>query len=155
LLASLLIPSKPQHELKIVENHSNTLRANAKLLMGSILTFTGFFFVFNIFGVINYFSFVGISPELFGTGLLIFGGIYIYRRKNVVAAGCSGENKLLRSQDNGRLSGLCGGLAKYMNTDSNTIRMTWLIFSFLSIGIGVVLYLIAWILIPLEPENYE
>ena len=153
VLASLLIPSQPLPEISLNENHEKSLLANAKLLTGSILTITGLFFIFDIFGIINYFSFVGISPELFGTLTLIFIGLYIYGRKDVKAFSGSEPAKLLRSSTNKRFSGFCAGLAKYLNTDSNFVRMAWLIFTFLTLGVGLILYVLTWILVPPEMET--
>ena len=57
--------------------------------------------------------------------------------------------KLYRSRDDKFLAGVCGGLADYFNMDSNLIRILW-IFLILFKGAGVLVYLIAWLIIPEE-----
>jgi phage shock protein C len=48
------------------------------------------------------------------------------------------------------LAGVCGGLAEYLNLDPTIIRLAWVIFS-LAYGVGVLVYIIAWLLIPNNP----
>ncbi len=58
---------------------------------------------------------------------------------------------LYRSRANKVLGGVCGGLGHYFNIDPVLIRLVWLLLIFFG-GIGLVLYLIGWIIIPAEPE---
>ncbi len=57
--------------------------------------------------------------------------------------------KLYRSRDDKFLAGVCGGLADYFNMDSNLIRILWIILILFK-GAGVLVYLIAWLIIPGE-----
>ena len=57
--------------------------------------------------------------------------------------------KLYRSRDDKFLAGVCGGLADYFNTDSNLIRILWIILILFK-GAGLFVYLIAWLIIPEE-----
>ncbi len=58
--------------------------------------------------------------------------------------------KLYRSRKGKILAGVCGGLAEYLNLDPTIIRLAWVIFS-LAYGVGVLVYIIAWLLIPNNP----
>lgn len=58
------------------------------------------------------------------------------------------RKKLYRSQKDKVLAGICGGLADYLNIDSNIIRIGFLIFG-LS-GVGVLVYIVALALVPVE-----
>ncbi|RLE66738.1 MAG: PspC domain-containing protein [Thermoprotei archaeon] len=58
--------------------------------------------------------------------------------------------RLYRSRKERILGGVCGGLGKYFNVDPNIIRLLWIAFT-LFYGIGVLLYILAWIIIPEEP----
>ncbi|MGN0093006.1 MAG: PspC domain-containing protein [Methanobrevibacter sp.] len=57
--------------------------------------------------------------------------------------------KLYRSRDDKFLAGVCGGLADYFNMDSNLIRILWIILILFK-GAGILVYLIAWLIIPEE-----
>ena len=62
--------------------------------------------------------------------------------------------KLYRSRKDTKIAGVCGGIAEYFNVDSNIIRLLAVLFIFLGGG-GIIAYIIAWIIIPLEPVEDE
>ncbi len=60
--------------------------------------------------------------------------------------------RLYRSRTDRILGGVCGGLADYFNLDPSLVRLLWVIFC-LGFGTGVLAYIIAWIIIPEEPQR--
>lgn len=60
------------------------------------------------------------------------------------------NKKLYRSQRDKKLCGVCGGIAEYFNIDSTLIRLLWVIFSFA--GCGIIVYIIAAIIMPNNPD---
>jgi phage shock protein C len=60
--------------------------------------------------------------------------------------------RLYRSGKNRILGGVCGGLGEYFNVDPVLIRLLWVIFS-LFYGAGILAYIIAWIIIPRNPNH--
>lgn len=62
--------------------------------------------------------------------------------------------KLYRSRVNKKISGLCGGLGNYFKIDPVFIRLLFLFVCFFTIGVPAILaYIIATIIVPLEPIN--
>lgn len=61
--------------------------------------------------------------------------------------------KLYRSRDNKIIVGICSGMGRYADIDPTVIRIIWILFLLLSFGTGILLYLIAWVIIPKEPEK--
>lgn len=59
--------------------------------------------------------------------------------------------KLYRSVTDKQISGLCGGIARYFNTDPTVVRLIALIAALCSFGTVVAVYLIASIVVPKEP----
>ena len=59
--------------------------------------------------------------------------------------------RLYRSRTDRILGGVCGGLGEYLGVDSNLIRIVWVLLSFVY-GAAILVYLIAWILLPEKPE---
>lgn len=55
---------------------------------------------------------------------------------------------LYRSNRNKVFAGVCGGLAEYFDIDPVIVRLIWIIGTLISFGLGIVAYLIAWIIIP-------
>lgn len=53
-----------------------------------------------------------------------------------------------------KLAGVCGGLAQYLDVDPTVVRLIWVALSLFPGGIvgGAVVYALAWIIIPKEPE---
>ena len=63
------------------------------------------------------------------------------------------SRKIYRSRTDRKLSGVCAGLAEYINADVTIIRLIWAIITFFTgIFVGFVIYIICAIIIPEEPE---
>ena len=62
------------------------------------------------------------------------------------------KKKLYRSKKDKMIAGVCGGIAEYFDVDSTLVRLLTVIFILLG-GAGVVVYIIAWIIIPETPEQ--
>lgn|SRR5574341_532662 len=58
--------------------------------------------------------------------------------------------RLLRSYDNKMLGGICGGLAEYFDVDPSVVRILAVISLFISGGMTILVYIVAWIIIPLS-----
>jgi phage shock protein PspC (stress-responsive transcriptional regulator) len=46
------------------------------------------------------------------------------------------------------LGGVCGGIADYLDADPTIVRLLWAIITLVSVGFGLLAYLLAWIIIP-------
>ncbi len=62
----------------------------------------------------------------------------------------SPTRKLMRSRKDEKIAGVCGGFAEYMEVDSTLVRLLWLALVFFG-GWGLIAYIIAWIVMPVEP----
>ena len=60
--------------------------------------------------------------------------------------------RLYRSGKNRVLGGVCGGLGEYFNVDPVIIRILWVAFSLLY-GVGILAYILAWIIVPMNPDH--
>lgn len=64
--------------------------------------------------------------------------------------------KLYRSKNDKKLCGVCGGLAEYLNIDANFLRVLVVVLSLCTAIIGaLIIYFIAAVIIPEEPEYYD
>jgi phage shock protein PspC (stress-responsive transcriptional regulator) len=61
---------------------------------------------------------------------------------------------LLRSRTNRKIAGVCAGLADYARMDVTAMRLLWAVIAVLS-GIvpGIIAYMVAWMVMPEEPEH--
>ena len=60
--------------------------------------------------------------------------------------------RIYRSRSDKVIAGVCGGLAEYFGIDRVLIRIVWVV-TVICAGTGILAYIIAWILIPKEPET--
>lgn len=63
------------------------------------------------------------------------------------------EKRLHLSNTDRKFAGVCGGLAEYFGIDSNLVRIGWVAFTLLG-GAGGIAYVIAWILMPRDEEEF-
>ncbi|MCD6092319.1 MAG: PspC domain-containing protein [Bacteroidales bacterium] len=60
-----------------------------------------------------------------------------------------GTKKLYRKSNDQVFGGVCAGLGDYFNVDKVIIRLIWSLAVIVG-GIGLLAYLIAWIIIPID-----
>ncbi|MEM4663184.1 MAG: PspC domain-containing protein [Candidatus Diapherotrites archaeon] len=65
----------------------------------------------------------------------------------------SNVKKLYRSGKDNWLGGVCGGLGEYFGVDSNIIRIAWIALTIVSFGLGIILYIAAWLILPINPQH--
>jgi phage shock protein PspC (stress-responsive transcriptional regulator) len=58
--------------------------------------------------------------------------------------------RLYRSQTDKKIAGICGGLAAYWGIDPVIPRIVWVVL-LLGAGVGLLAYVICWVVIPQEP----
>jgi phage shock protein PspC (stress-responsive transcriptional regulator) len=60
------------------------------------------------------------------------------------------QRKLMRSSTDKKLGGVCAGLGNYFDVDVTLVRVLWLLAVFCA-GTGLLLYVILWLVLPVEP----
>ena len=60
------------------------------------------------------------------------------------------KKRLFRSRSERILAGVCGGLADYLGLDPVLVRVLWIVVV-LSFGLGILAYVLLWLLTPEEP----
>ena len=61
------------------------------------------------------------------------------------------QNKIYRSRTNSMIAGICGGLGEYLSVDPTIIRVVAVLL-IIPDGIGLLAYIIGWVIIPRRPE---
>lgn len=62
--------------------------------------------------------------------------------------------RIYRSRRERVIGGVCGGLAEHLRTDVSIIRLAWALFSLMG-GAGILLYILAWIIVPEEAPAHR
>jgi len=75
---------------------------------------------------------------------------YCGTRVGAVAA----RKRLVRPRANRKIAGVCAGFAEYFDLDVTLVRVVWLVLLLIPPCLGLLSYLIAWIVMPEEPEMH-
>jgi phage shock protein C len=62
------------------------------------------------------------------------------------------EKKMIRPRYDRKIAGVCAAFANYFNLDVTLVRLVWVIVTLFT-GLPLLAYLLAWIVIPEEPET--
>lgn len=64
------------------------------------------------------------------------------------------KKRLYRSLYDKKVSGLCGGIAEYFDTDSTWVRLLWaLVTCFTGFFVGILAYIVCTIIVPSESQQ--
>ena len=61
--------------------------------------------------------------------------------------------RLYRSKKDRILGGVCAGLGEHLDVDPTVIRLIWAVVTLLSVGTGIIIYILAWIISPEEDSD--
>ena len=64
----------------------------------------------------------------------------------------AGVRRLMRSETDKQIAGVCGGLADYFKVDPTLVRVVWAVLTIVpgAIVLGVIAYLVAWFIMPAD-----
>lgn len=60
--------------------------------------------------------------------------------------------RLYKVENDKKLLGVCAGLAEYLNIDPTVVRIAWVIFTLISCGTAVLIYIICGLVFPEKSE---
>ena len=140
------------HVFGLVGDYTGVLMLSmAGQFLNGVVLFQIFFMVMLI-GYVVYFVREYLGKPVAGERVAI-------RKPAPVAVRASGKEpvgpeirRLYRSGKDKILGGVCGGIAEYLGVDPVIIRLIWVI-SIFAWGFGILAYIIAWIIIPRNPDH--
>ncbi len=156
-IASLIIiPNNPDQT--IPETRENVIR-DKPLFWGSLLIVIGLFLLFRQLGLFYSFHFWQIPwQSVWAVVLIIIGAVLLFnktRSDKTEDKEKDSDKKLYRSRSQKMVGGVCGGLSEYFDIDVSIIRVLWVIGTLLSIGLGILAYIIMVIIFPEHPEELD
>jgi phage shock protein C len=61
------------------------------------------------------------------------------------------RRRLVRPRVGRKIGGVCLGFAEYFELDVTLVRVVWLLVAILGFPLGIIAYIVAWIVVPEEP----
>ena len=173
ILAYFIIPSKPNEFAEPIpsQNHDFT----GARIFGIIFVGAGVVILLDNLEILSFHHWWHMSSEFVFPGLLILAGIYFLTKRTGISTNrhdqeplTSGEQTsqdqnspnssssfdptkmkvLRRSMNDKKLFGICGGAGEYFEIDPSIIRIAYAIFTVLSGGAGILIYLLMYLVIP-------
>ncbi|HEX3074019.1 MAG TPA: PspC domain-containing protein [Ignavibacteriales bacterium] len=142
LILAFFMPEPSAREIENAQGEVNPRFGKSSLITLIFVLFGVYYFAdymsfFGAFGVFNLLQ--SAAPP----SMLALAAYYYYKYGTAEPAAESDKPKeYCLSNTDRKMGGVCGGLAEYLNADPSTIRAIWTLFSILTLGIGVALYLI-------------
>jgi phage shock protein PspC (stress-responsive transcriptional regulator) len=94
-----------------------------------------------------------ISILFYGVGLIAYLIAWMVIPEGDVAASPQPPSRRLhRSLTDRKVGGVCGGVAEFLDADPTIIRLIWAL-SFFLFGVGGILYLLLWFVLPLGNQH--
>jgi phage shock protein PspC (stress-responsive transcriptional regulator) len=154
-IASLIIiPNNPD---QTVQEKRESVIKDKPLFWGSLLVVIGLFLLFRQLGLFYSFHFWQIPWQSVWAVILIgVGAVLLFNKsksKREEDLGSDSDKKLFRSRSQKMVGGVCGGLSEYFDIDVSVVRVLWVIGTFLSIGLGILAYIVMLIIFPEQPDD--
>ncbi len=83
------------------------------------------------------------------------GGHLWVGRTRKIAKEESDMKKLYLSDTNKKIGGVCGGMGEYFDIDPTLMRVIFILVTLLSFGLGIIGYILIWMIIPRKPKNLQ
>lgn len=152
LITASLIPVDKNHVPLSQPEIISLRKENFKTVISGLLILFGFYFASRIIGIAGS-SRIFILPNDFIFPLAAFAiGVYflIIKPSKAEITLSVQQEKLFRSRADRKLTGVCGGLAKYIGIDATVLRIIFILATLLTLGMFASLYLILVVFIPYE-----
>lgn len=127
-------------------------RENFKTVFGGLLMLIGLHYSLSYFGISVTFPHGVVFPISI---VAIALGIFFLSNNSSIndIAAVNQPEKFYRSRTNRKLMGVCGGLGEYLGVDSSSLRIIFLVSTFLTLGLFAALYLLIGLNASLETER--
>lgn len=73
------------------------------------------------------------------------------RSNGFTFAGSKPAVTLTRPRDGKKIAGVCAGIARFLGVDVVLVRIVMLLLAFWPPGVGLIVYVVCWIVMPQEP----
>lgn len=151
LIAAFLLPVDKRIETFTSDEIAQQKKENTKTVLSGILMLLGLHFAFEELGLRNSSSILILPNSFVLPVLAIATGVFLISNKiNEMGDLPIFPQQFLRSSKRKMISGVCRGLANYLNVDAVSLRIIVLLITFLTLGLTIPAYIFLAIKTPLE-----
>ncbi len=158
IMAVIIIPD--EYEMSINrQNQTSLLKDDKTILWGALLVVVGIilFFEHNEILINAWTNFWDSGINIFLAIAILGCGLYLlYTKRNDISSMINDGTglPLHLSEKNRKIAGVCGGISESISVDSVFIRFIWIYVTFMSAGVGILLYLILALILPSESSKH-
>jgi phage shock protein C len=77
-------------------------------------------------------------------------GVFMLDEKRIGELGGTAMRRLYRVTKDEMIAGVCAGVGEYFEIDPTIVRLIWVAFGLM--GAGILVYILAWIVVPVKPS---
>lgn len=157
VVASFLLPPDQSSQEISSEEKQKIKRINNRTFLGGILLFVGLYIMISNLGLIFYVSPFNLSRDFIIPLFALLISLYlVVHRKQIENEGQSNlPEKLSCSLNDKKFFGICGGFALYLGVDVLIIRILWILVTYVTAGIGLLVYMLLFIILKSERKENE
>lgn len=157
LSAVLIMPRRPE---EVVAREPGQRESNRLLIAGLAILALGSLLLFENLDLLppegfwkSFFS--STSHLVFPIFFILLGLAFIlaYRRGEEGVGTPFKDRRMARVESEKLVGGVCAGVARYFEVDASVVRLLWVVGTLFSKGLGILLYLVLLLVIPLEPGD--
>ena len=173
ILAYFIIPEKPIEPGVVAPQQNHDM--SAARIFGFLFVGAGIIILLDNLDILSFHRWWNMSEEFVFPGLLILAGVYFLTKRKTISPPVQPEvppaftespsqdqtvhtssssteqqkvKMLHRSMNDKKLFGICGGAGEYFDIDPTIIRIAYVLFTLLSGGAGILIYLLMYLIIP-------
>lgn len=159
IAALIIVPENP-----LQEKAAERTEKDKTMFWAILLIVVGIVLLFRQLGLFDFLHFWHIpwstiwAVFLIGIGFLLIFSANKNRNKSNDSENASGLklpefDKMHRSSTNRMLAGVCAGIAEYFKIDASLVRLLWVLATFASFGLGILVYIIFIFVLPEETNE--
>lgn len=159
IMAVIIIPD----EFEMSKEHpyqTSILKDDKTILWGALLVVVGIilFFQHNEILINAWTTFWDSGINIFlAIGILGFGLYLLYSKRNDISSMINDGTglPLHLSEKDRKIAGVCSGISESLMIDAVFIRFIWIYATFMSAGVGILLYLILALILPSDSKSLD
>lgn len=153
IILAAVIPTAPRLDNLEYDKLLFEADEKAKSVIGVCIILLGIYLLLVETGFLKYIGLIGLKNQIIVSSIVLTIGILFILHFNVRIYEVEQPVIFYRINRQKIIAGVCTGLAKYFNTEILVMRISFVIFTVISLGAGIVIYILFMLKVQTEMEN--